>query len=159
MRSTRNLERLRLRRATTFPLDDLTFVVTPLLPHLSRDSIWRILKAEGLDRRARPFSGHSAKGRGSFRDYDLGFVHIDIRHLPQLRTADGERRKRFLFVAIDRCSRSVHLAVNDETEKSAIALLREAAAAFPFRLTHVLTDNGSRFTPAFAKACIARQSG
>ena len=31
-------------------------------------------------------------------------------------------------------------------------LNREAAAAFPFRLTHVLTDNGSCFTAAFAKA-------
>ncbi len=31
--------------------------------------------------------------------------------------------------------------------------LREAAAAFPFRLTHVLTDNGSCFTAAFAKVC------
>jgi IS30 family transposase len=58
-------------------------------------------------------------------------------------------------VAIDRCSRSVHLAVkDDETEKSAIAFLQEAAAAFPFRLTHVLTDNGSCFTSAFAKACV-----
>jgi transposase InsO family protein len=34
-----------------------------------------------------------------------------------------------------------------------MAFLREAAAAFPFRLTHVLTDNGSCVTPAFAKAC------
>ena len=41
---------------------------------------------------------------------------------------------------------------DDETEKSAIAFLREAAAAFPFRLTHVLTDNGSCFTTAFAPA-------
>jgi hypothetical protein len=41
----------------------------------------------------------------------------------------------------------------DETEKSAIAFLREAAAAFPFPLTHVLTDNGSCFTPALAQAC------
>src|SRR5918997_701566 len=67
----------------------------------------------------------------------------------------GERRKRYLHVAIDRRSRSVHLAVkDDETERSAIAFLREAAAAFPFRLTHVLTDNGSRFTPAFAEVCV-----
>ena len=36
-----------LRRATNFPLDDLTFVVCHFLPHLNRDSIWRILKAEG----------------------------------------------------------------------------------------------------------------
>jgi hypothetical protein len=43
----------------------------------------------------------------------------------------------------------VHLTVkDDETEESAIAFLREAAAAFPFRLTHVLTENGSCFTRA-----------
>ena len=55
---------------------------------------------------------------------------------PKLQSADGERRKRSLFVAIDRCSRLVPLAVKgDETERSAIAFLHEAAAAFPFRLT------------------------
>ena len=48
----------------------------------------------------------------------------------------------------------MHLAVkDDETEKSAIAFLRQAAAAFSFRLSHVLTDNGSCFTGAFARAC------
>ena len=81
-----------LRRATNFPFNDFTFVVCHVLPHLNRDSVWRILKAKGLNRR----------------------------------------------------SRSVHMAVkDDETGKSAIAFLREAAAAFSFRLTHVLTDNGS----------------
>ena len=143
-----------VRRATNFPLDDLAFVVSHFLPHLNRDSIWRILKAAGLSRRTRPAAERPAKGQGTFKDYDLGFIHIDIKHLPKLQTADGQRRKRYLFVAIDRCSRSVHLAVkDDETERSAIAFLREAAAAFPFRLTYVLTDNGSCFTPTFAKTC------
>jgi transposase InsO family protein len=143
-----------LRQATNFALDDLTFVVTHFLPHLNRDSVWRILRAEGLSRRPPPVSHQPKRGQGQFKDYDLGFIHIDIKHLPKLQTANGERRKRYLYVAIDRCSRSVHLAVkDDETEKSAIAFLREAAAAFPFRLTHVLTDNGSCFTPAFARVC------
>ena len=143
-----------LRRVTNFALDDLTFVITHFLPHLNRDSIWRILKAEGLNRRPKPASTQPVKGKGTFKDYDLGFVHIDIKHLPKLQTADGERRKRYLYVAIDRRSRSVHLAVkDDETEASAIAFLREAAAALPFRMTHVLTDNGSCFTQAFAKVC------
>jgi transposase InsO family protein len=145
-----------LRRATNFALDDLTFVVCHFLPHLNRDSIWRILKAEGLNRRALPPSDRPARGQGRFRDYDLGFIHIDIKHLPKLQTVNGERRKRYLYVAIDRRSRCVHLAVkNDETERSAIAFLKEAAAAFPFRLTHVLTDNGSCFTSGFARACAA----
>jgi transposase InsO family protein len=143
-----------VRRATRFALDDLTFALRHFLPHLNRDSVWRILRAEGLNRRPPPSPGRPKRGQGTFKDYDLGFVHIDIKHLPKLQTADGERRKRYLYVAIDRRSRSVHLAVkDDETEKSAIAFLREAAAAFPFRLTHVLTDNGSCFTPRFARVC------
>src|ERR1700759_3247000 len=146
-----------LRRVTNFPLDDLPFVITHSLPHLNRDSIWRILKAEGLNRRPKPASTQPAKGQGTFKDYDLGFVHIDIKHLPKLQTAEGERRKRFLYVAIDRCSRSVHLAVKDEeAEASAIAFLREAGAAFSFRMTHVLTNNGSCFPQAFAKLCAER---
>jgi transposase len=39
-----------LRQATGFPLDDLTFVVSHFLPHLNRDAVYRILKAEGLGR-------------------------------------------------------------------------------------------------------------
>jgi hypothetical protein len=90
-----------VREATRFPLDDLTFAIRHFLPHLNRYSIYRILKAEGLHRLAdlpplypdeRP-----RKGRGRFKAYDLGFVHIDIKHLPKLRTRDGECRKRYLY--------------------------------------------------------------
>ncbi len=134
-----------LRRATGFPLDDLTFVVTHFLPHLNRDTVYRILRAEGLGRL--PPASRPRKPAGSFKDYELGFVHVDVKHLPKLRTADGELRKRYLFVAIDRRSRFVHLAVkDDETEASATAFLGEALAAFPFQVTHVLTDRGSCFT-------------
>jgi transposase len=90
-----------LRRATHFALDDLTFVVSHFLPHLNRDSVWRILRAEGLNRRPPPSSGRPRRGQGRFRDDDLGFIHIDIKHLPKLQTATGDRRKRYLYVAID----------------------------------------------------------
>ena len=92
-----------LRRATGFPLDDLTFVVSHFLPHLNRDAVYRILKAEGLGRL--PRADRARRSHSRFKDYDLGFVHMDIKHLPKLRTANGESRKRFLYVAIDRCSR------------------------------------------------------
>jgi len=142
-----------LRRATGFPLDDLTFVVRHFLPHLGRDNVYRILKAEGLSRRPAPTTPERPAGK--FKEYELGFVHLDVKHLPKLRTSDGEMRKRFLFVAIDRRSRSVHLAVkDDETEASAKAFLEEALAAFPFRVTRLLTDRGSCFTAeGFEKRC------
>src|SRR3954463_5075949 len=157
-----------LRRATGFPLDDLTFVVRHFLPHLDRDNVYRILKAAGLSRRPAPPTpaGARAVPRGPppatperaaarFKEYELGFVHMDVKHLPKLRTANGELRKRFLFVAIDRRSRSVHLAVkDDETEASAKAFLEEALAAFPFRVTRLLTDRGSCFTAeGFERRC------
>ncbi len=107
-------------------------MVTHFLPRLSRDSVWRILRSEGLSRRPPPSSDRPKRGQGRFKDCDLGFVHIAIKHLPKLRTANGERRKRYLHVAIDRRSRSVHLAVkDDQTEKSAIAFLREAVGQIP----------------------------
>src|SRR5689334_21910020 len=142
-----------LRQATGFPLDDLTFVVAHFLPHLSRDAVYRILRAAGLNRR--PVRAAPEKAAGKFKEYEVGFVHVDVKHLPKLRTADGELRKRYLFVAIDRRSRSVHLAVkDDETEASAKAFLEEALAAFPFRVTRVLTDRGSCFTAeGFEERC------
>ena len=144
-----------LRRSTGFPLDDLTFVVSHFLPHLNRDAVYRILKAEGLGRLPAP--SRAGKPAGTFKDYDLGFLHVDIKHLPKLRDRDGVTRKRYLYVAIDRCSRFVHLAVkDDETERSAVAFLKEAIRAFPFQVTHVLTDRGSCFTAdGFEAACLS----
>ena len=78
-----------LRRATNFALGDLTFVVAHFPPHLNRDSVWRILRAEGLSRRPPPSSDRPKRGQGRFKDYDLGFVHIDIKHLPKLQTGNG----------------------------------------------------------------------
>jgi len=58
-------------------------------------------------------------------------------------------------VAIDRCSRFVFLAVYDaENAANAVDFLRKAKRAFPFRITHILTDRGSCFTAdAFETAC------
>src|SRR5215210_6179678 len=57
-----------LRRATGFPLDDLTFVVTPFLPHLNRDAVYRILKAEGLGRL--PPADRARRLHSRFKEYD-----------------------------------------------------------------------------------------
>jgi transposase len=109
-----------LRRATGFPLDDLTFILTHFLPHLNRDAVYRILKAEGLNRL--PPAERTRKPHRAFKAYEVGFVHMDVKHLPKLRDCDGMTRKRYLYVAIDRASRYVHLAVKDnETTASAVA--------------------------------------
>ncbi|MFB9872002.1 hypothetical protein ACFFLJ_11835 [Acetobacter farinalis] len=76
------------------------------------------------------------RGQGKFRDCDPGYVHIDEKHLPKLQTANGDRRKRFLYVAIDRRSSSVHLAVYDaENADNSVDFSKAIKEAFPFRIT------------------------
>ncbi len=150
-----------VREATRFPLDDLTFALRHFLPHLTRDRVYRILKAEGLHRLADlpPLYADERprRGQGHSRTYDLGFVHVDVKHLPELHVGGGAFRRRYLFVAIDRRSRFVHLAVKDDnTERSALAFLDEVVTALPFRIRYLLTDRGSCSTAdAFAARCVA----
>ncbi|WP_457093959.1 DDE-type integrase/transposase/recombinase [Microvirga sp. P5_D2] len=145
-----------LRRSTGFPLNDLTFVVTQFLLRRNRDAVYRILKAEGLGHLQ--WAHQRRRESGTPKEDDLGFAHLDIKHLPKRQTANGERRRRYLYVAIDRCSRWVHLAVrDDELTSSAIAFLKEAIRAAPFKVTHELTDRGSCFPASAVKTAIANK--
>ncbi|WP_029329768.1 integrase [Komagataeibacter oboediens] len=121
-----------LRRSTGFGLDDLTFVVRHFLPHLNRDNIWRILKDAGLNRLPPAPKTRPVRGQGTFRDYDPGYVHIDVKHLPKLQTADGERRKRFLYVATE------VLPVCVSSHKDLEILLRGFCFAYNHRRQRVL---------------------
>ena len=130
-----------LRRATGFPLDDLTFVVRHFLPHLGRDNVYRILKAAGLSRRPAPAKPETPASK--FKEYELGFVHLDVKHLPKLRDRDGQTRKRYLYVGIDRASRSVHLAVKDN-ETTASSRKATAEAVVSLSLTARCTEREAR---------------
>src|SRR3954449_1475676 len=69
-----------LRRATGFPLDDLTFILTHVLPHLNRDAVYRILKAEGITRLTP--AERTPKPHSAFKAYEVGVVHMDVKPLP-----------------------------------------------------------------------------
>ena len=50
----------------------------------------------------------------SRKDYAPGFVHVDVKYLPQM--AD-ESRRTYLFVAIDRATRWVYLAKSPDSSR------------------------------------------
>jgi IS30 family transposase len=82
----------------------------------------------------------------TFKDYEPGYVHVDIKHLPAI---DGDPAQ-FLFVAIDRATRWVYLELKpDQTARSARAFLDALAEAVPFTIQKLLTDNGKAFTDRF----------
>jgi transposase InsO family protein len=134
-----------LRQALLLPLDDLLSVVREFLnPNASRSGLDRCLRRHGVgnlrDLRSKP----ERSAHKPFRAYEPGYLHIDVKYLPQM--ADEERR-RYLFVAIDRATRWVFVRIYPaRTAANARKFLRDLERAAPMKITRVLTDNGKEFT-------------
>ena len=95
-----------LRRLTLLPLDDLLVVVREFInPDVSRSGLDRCLRRHGvanlreLQAQARADAGETQAPAKTFKDYEPGFLHMDIKYLPQM---PDEAARRYLFVAIDR---------------------------------------------------------
>lgn len=134
---------LALRQTLWLPLDDLLVVTREFINEkVSRSGLQRLLKRHGVSRLPR-----QSKGKPShkpFKAYEPGFVHVDVKYLPQM--AD-ETARRYLFVAIDRATRWVFIQIKpNKTAASAKAFLSALHKACPIRISKVLTDNGKEFT-------------
>jgi transposase-like protein len=139
-----------LRKTLMLPTDDLLAVTREFInPAVSRAGLGRCLRRHGVsDLRdlVEQESGTPAT-KNSFKDYEPGFVHIDIKYLPQM---PDETARRYLFVAIDRATRWVFIELYaDQTESSSVDFLAKVRDACPVKITKLLTDNGSQFTDRF----------
>ena len=127
------------RRHTLLPLDDCLYALQPTIPHLTRSSLHRCLQRHGISRL--PETDGDKPLRSKFKRYPIGFFHIDIA---ELRTAQG---KLYLLVAIDRTSKFAFAELHEKaTRRVAGNFLRALAAAVPYKIHTVLTDNGTHFT-------------
>ncbi|CUH39447.1 Integrase core domain protein [Jannaschia seosinensis] len=126
-------------------LDDLLAVVREFLnPNASRSGLDRCLRRHGVGN-LRDLKAKAAKPKHSaFKAYEPGYLHIDVKYLPQM--AD-ETRRRYSFVAIDRATRWVFIRVFPaKTAANARRFLRDLERACPIRIRTILTDNGKEFT-------------
>ena len=139
-----------LRKTLLLPTDDLLAVTREFInPAVSRAGLGRCLRRHGVsDLRdlVEQESGAPATKK-TFKDYEPGFVHIDIKYLPQM---PDEAARRYLFVAIDRATRWVFIDIYaDQSESSSVDFLAKVRNACPVKITKLLTDNGSQFTDRF----------
>ena len=140
-----------LRRLTLIPLDDLLVVVRQFIcPEVSRSGLDRCLRRHGVSNLRELQAAACDEGDKplkTFKDYEPGFVHVDIKYLPQM---PDEAARRYLFVAIDRATRWVFLRIYaDQGEDSSVDFLERLYEAAPMKIAKVLTDNGSQFTDRF----------
>ncbi len=134
-----------LRRTLLLPLDDLLAVTREFLcPAVSRLGLDRCLRHHGVGslnalKPKTPSEPHKA-----FKSYEPGFVHMDVKYLPQMQ---DETKRRYLFVAIDRATRWVFVAIKPtKSAASAKAFLNTLHKACPIKINKLLTDNGKELT-------------
>jgi hypothetical protein len=127
------------RRHTLLPLDDCLYALQATIPHLTRSSLHRCLQRHGISRLPQVDGDKPEKRK--FKPYPIGYFHIDIA---EVRTEQG---KLHLFVAIDRTSKFAFVELHEKaTRRVAGDFLRHLAAAVPYKINTVLTDNGTHFT-------------
>jgi transposase InsO family protein len=132
-----------LRTSLQLPLDDIVEVMRRCInAKLSRSAIHRCLQRHGISRLPKPDKPKA----GVFETASVGFIHIDLKHLPAL-----ERHTSYAFVAIDRATRYVYLEIHSRRDgATATGFLKRFLAHFPYEVHTILTDNGAEFTDRFA---------
>ena len=139
-----------LRRMVLLSLDDLLAITREFInAAVSRSGLDRCLRRYGVSdlRSLLPKIESATPPLKTFKDYEPGFVHIDIKYLPQM---PDEAHRRYLFVAIDRATRWVYFRIyGNQTDLSSTDFLRRLKKVAPMKIQKILTDNGSQFTDRF----------
>jgi transposase InsO family protein len=144
-----------LRTTLFLPLDDLLTITREFInSKVSRSGLLRCLKRHKVSNlRAlqnaltdENSSSLSSKAK-TFNNYEPGFLHIDIKYLPQM---PDENQRRYLFVAIDRATRWVFIKIYaDQSQDSSVDFLKQVQKHCPVHIQKILTDNGTQFTDRF----------
>ena len=123
------------RRITKLPLDDVYVALKDKIPALSRSNLYRCLTRNNLN--VVPKEESEVREKKNFKDYPIGFVHIDIT---EVRTQEG---KCYLFVGIDRATKYVYTEIHETmTTNVSKDFLKNLIDHCPFKISKILTDNG-----------------
>jgi len=129
-----------VRRSAWLPLDEIVEIAQQLKPSASHSAVYRTLCVAGLNKVPQQERDKAKK----FKAYDPGYLHVDVTYLPKM---DGV--KQYLFVAIDRATRTLFYQMYDaKTSVNTEDFINKCKEFFPFIITHILTDNGTEFTNA-----------
>jgi len=125
------------KKYLNLPLDELIDKLEENWIFFKRSSASYYLNQWKLTKKFKP-----KKRFSQFKDYDVGYIHIDITYWPKINW-----KKYYIYVAIDRKTRLIYLEVQDNKKaETAANFLKNAINFFPFYIEYILTDNGKEFT-------------
>lgn len=102
------------RRTLLLPLDDLLAVTLEFIcAKASRSALDRCLRRHGLSNLNALKPQPAPEAHQAFKAYEPGYLYLDVKYLPQM---PDETARRYLFVAIDRATRWVFCAAQEEQD-------------------------------------------
>lgn len=132
-----------IRKITWLPAYEIAELLKEIVPEAKETNVYRTFRRYKVNKRPKK----EKEKRKRFKKYEPGFIHIDITYVPKL-----EKRRRYLYVAIDRATRLVHIKLMKEKKKEYSGrFLKECIKYYPYRIQKILTDNGGEFTNDFYK--------
>jgi transposase-like protein len=147
---------IEIRRLLLLPLDDLLVITRKFInPTVSRAGLHRCLKRHGVsnlkvmqaERLKAETGDEGTPQKKTFKDYEPGYLHIDIKYLPKM---PDEESRRYLYVGIDRATRWVHVHIYaNQSQESSEDFLERVVTNCPVKIRKILTDNGTQFTDRF----------
>ena len=141
-----------LRKTLLVSLDDLLAVMHEFLnPDVSRSRLDRCLRRHGVSNLRDLKAKVARPGYSGFKAYEPGYLHIDVKYLPQM--ADQTSR-RYLFVAIDRATRRVFIRIySSKTAANARRFLRDMGSGLAPFASEPYSRTMGRSSPTVSLAC------
>lgn len=129
---------LATRKASWMPLDELHESMQVHFPTIKRSAIYGCLVRNKIN----TVPQEQKEKAKLFKEYEPGFLHMDVTYFPKF---NGQNY--YLFVAIDRATRSMFYEIyEDKTATSTADFYQKCQGFYPFKISHILTDNGLEFT-------------
>lgn len=128
----------KMRTSTWMSLEEVLECIKQVNSSISKSSVYRYFVKENINKIPTEKKEEAKK----FKAYQPGYLHIDVTYLPKF---DG--KPAYLFVAIDRATRLLFYKIYDQkTAENTEFFMDECIDFFPFKISHILTDNGLEFT-------------
>lgn len=133
-----------LRSSSWFALDEIFETLLARNNAISRSSIYRCFVRNNINK-VPIIEKEKAK---KFKTYEPVYLHFDVTYIPKFNKIGS-----YLYVAIDRATRTMYYKVYDnKTADNTDLFFDECMSFFPFKLTHILTDNGIEFTNSLIRS-------
>jgi len=121
-------------------IEEIYLTLEEIIPNLYPVKIFRCLARYGLSILPEELVKAERQIK-RFRKYSIGFLHIDTLYTPKIN-----KKRWYVFTAIDRVSKIAFIQISErKTKEMGARFLEDVLVFYPYPFHYILTDNGLEF--------------